>query len=676
MRTRVAPDDHPCGNRVSPLDGVTEVLGPYTEKIMPLSSLGIRHSVSENAIVSGHRPAQYLLGPLILTTALLIGCGGGVAAAPKGTSSAGATLAVGANSLNFGSVSVASSKTNSLVLSNGASGGSSITVTQSNVTGTGFSLSSGPAVPFVLAPGQSATLVVSFAPTAAGSASGTLSIISDAANSTATVSLSGTALAPAPGQLAVAPATVNFGSITVGSSKSQTGTLTASSTDITVTSAASTQGYSLSGIAFPATVPANQSISFTVTFAPQTVGTSSGNISFVSNASNSPNTETLAGTGAQSGGGGGSVNRYEFVFTDGTLYIYSIDTLSSTPVKTVSLPTTAGTRGSVACVGSKAIYVSFGLDGATGGHMLAIDLTNFSIKWNKSYSHGIDSQSIAPDCSKIYMPDGESASGSGIWHVVDPSNGNDIGSITSSSFGPHNTIVHNGHVYLGGRQASVFQAARTSDNSIYFTSNSIPAPGNGGAGKGVRPFTINSEETAAYLTQTCPAPCSKPVLDVVNLTNGSVSQKALPSAACTSGSCPSTPNHGIAMSPDEQKLYVIDAINNVVYVFNIAGANLYAPQLVDTVHLMHNLGGHEAVCAYDCLGDGWLHISHDGKYLFVGDSGDVVDLSSSPPQVVAYFPQMHQTRKEIEIDCDNSIAISTGCNPVFAMNNRSSIGNP
>src|SRR5712692_6083499 len=94
MRTRVAPDDHPCGNRVSPLDGVTEVLGPYTEKIMPLSSLGIRHSVSDNGKVSGHRPAHYLLGLLILTTALLIGCGGGVAAAPKGTSSTGATLAV------------------------------------------------------------------------------------------------------------------------------------------------------------------------------------------------------------------------------------------------------------------------------------------------------------------------------------------------------------------------------------------------------------------------------------------------------------------------------------------------------------------------------------------------------------------------------------------------------
>jgi len=406
--------------------------------------------------------------------------------------------------------------------------------------------------------------------------------------------------------------------------------------------------------------------------------TSAGGCGKQSSDNSSVNGGGGSGRGDGGGGDGSSVNQYEFVFTDGMLYIYSIDTLSSTPVKKVSIPTAAGTRGSVGCVGSKTIYISYGGDGGKNGNgsLAAISLTDFSVTWTKQYAHGIDSHAITPDCSKIYMPDGELANTSGVWHVVDPSNGNEIGSITSSSFGPHNTVVHNGNVYLGGRYSSVFQSARTSDNSIGFTSNSIPAPRNGGAGTGVRPFTINSAGTVAYLTQTCPAPCSKPVLDVVNLTNGSVNQQALPAAVCTSGACPSTPNHGIAMSPDEQRLYVIDAVNNAVYVFNIGGANLYSSQMVDTVHLTHNLGGQEAVCAYDCLGDGWLHISHSGKYLFVGDSGDVIDLRSSPPKVVAYFPQMQQSRKEIEIDCDNSISISTGCNPVFAMNNRSSIGDP
>jgi len=48
------------------------------------------------------------------------------------------------------------------------------------------------------------------------------------------------------------------------------------------------------------TVGANQSVSFTVTFAPQAEGSSSGSISFVSNAATSPLVENFTGTGAQS----------------------------------------------------------------------------------------------------------------------------------------------------------------------------------------------------------------------------------------------------------------------------------------------------------------------------------------------------------------------------------------
>jgi len=102
------------------------------------------------------------------------------------------------------------------------------------------------------------------------------------------------------GQLAVKPPTMSFGNVAVGSNSVQQGALTAGSSDITVTSAAwNGQGYSLSGITFPVTVPAGQNVPFTVTFAPQAAGSAPGNIAFDSNATNSPTSETLSGSGTQ-----------------------------------------------------------------------------------------------------------------------------------------------------------------------------------------------------------------------------------------------------------------------------------------------------------------------------------------------------------------------------------------
>jgi hypothetical protein len=96
---------------------------------------------------------------------------------------------------------------------------------------------------------------------------------------------------------------MSFGNVAVGSNSVQKGTLTAGTADLTVSSAAwSGQGYSVSGITFPVTVPAAQSVPFTVTFAPQTSGSAPGSIVFDSNATNSPTTETLAGSGGQLSG--------------------------------------------------------------------------------------------------------------------------------------------------------------------------------------------------------------------------------------------------------------------------------------------------------------------------------------------------------------------------------------
>jgi hypothetical protein len=112
------------------------------------------------------------------------------------------------------------------------------------------------------------------------------------------------------GQLAVSPSTLAFGQVAVGQEATKTGTLKAGDARITVESADwSGEGFSVSGITFPVTIAAGQSVPFKVTFAPQKGGSSSGNISFLSDASNSPNRAAFSASGAQasSSGSGHSV---------------------------------------------------------------------------------------------------------------------------------------------------------------------------------------------------------------------------------------------------------------------------------------------------------------------------------------------------------------------------------
>ena len=106
----------------------------------------------------------------------------------------------------------------------------------------------------------------------------------------------------AAGELALSPAALDFGKVAVGTHKSHTGTLTAGDSSITVTSADwSGEGYSVSGVVFPLTIRAGQSIPFKVTFAPNRSGSSAGKISFQSNAENATQT-AFSGNGTQTTG--------------------------------------------------------------------------------------------------------------------------------------------------------------------------------------------------------------------------------------------------------------------------------------------------------------------------------------------------------------------------------------
>jgi len=99
--------------------------------------------------------------------------------------------------------------------------------------------------------------------------------------------------------LSVSPGSMSFGTVKVGATQSQSGALSASGSSVTVSSAnSSSSEFAVSGIAFPLTIIAGQSVPFTLTFAPQMSGSTSTNILFSSNASDSSLAESASGTGA------------------------------------------------------------------------------------------------------------------------------------------------------------------------------------------------------------------------------------------------------------------------------------------------------------------------------------------------------------------------------------------
>ena len=95
------------------------------------------------------------------------------------------------SSLSFGNVTMPNSGTQSVTLTN--AGNSSITISNVTVSGAGFNATGASGV--ILTPGQTATLTATFAPAAAGSVTGKISVASNATNSPDSIALSGTGVA-------------------------------------------------------------------------------------------------------------------------------------------------------------------------------------------------------------------------------------------------------------------------------------------------------------------------------------------------------------------------------------------------------------------------------------------------------------------------------------------------
>ncbi|HEY6338715.1 MAG TPA: choice-of-anchor D domain-containing protein [Candidatus Sulfotelmatobacter sp.] len=207
------------------------------------------------------------------------------------------SLSASPSSLAFGSVPLGSSSKLGVTLTN--QGTSTITISEESRLAGEFTLS-GPALPIILAEGEGATFQVTFTPKWRVAAAGDF-WVSNVNDPVFAVPLSGSGGGTNATQLTVAPTHLNFGSVTVGNTGTQAGTITAKGGSVTISAASLASSlFSLNGIALPLTLSAGQSASFNVVFTPQAGGTATSTLSFVSSAGDSPTAESLSGSGVES----------------------------------------------------------------------------------------------------------------------------------------------------------------------------------------------------------------------------------------------------------------------------------------------------------------------------------------------------------------------------------------
>jgi hypothetical protein len=200
-------------------------------------------------------------------------------------------------SISFGSVIDGASASLPVTLTN--TGTANVAISSHSITGTGFTLT-GWSAPASLTPGQTTSFTVTFAPATSGSTTGSVSINSNAPGSPLAINLTGSGTAT-QATMTLNPSPVAFGSVSVGGSLSQTVTVTnTGNRTLNITAATISGSGFTTSLTAPKSVNAGASTTFTVTFAPTTVGSATGSIQIVSNAPGSPVTLSLSGTGLQS----------------------------------------------------------------------------------------------------------------------------------------------------------------------------------------------------------------------------------------------------------------------------------------------------------------------------------------------------------------------------------------
>ena len=191
-----------------------------------------------------------------------------IALTGTGTTAGQPMISITPTAVAYGGVGVGQNVGQVMAITNVGSG--PLTISNISVVGTGFSVS-GITWPITLDAGRNTFFIATVAPTTTGNISGSITVSNNTSTSSLVLPLSATGTSQSAGQPAISanPSSVSFGNVTVGAPNSQTIVIQNTGTSsLTISQATvSGSGFSMSGLAIPATIAAGNSTTFNVAFA-------------------------------------------------------------------------------------------------------------------------------------------------------------------------------------------------------------------------------------------------------------------------------------------------------------------------------------------------------------------------------------------------------------------------
>jgi DNA-binding beta-propeller fold protein YncE len=223
------------------------------------------------------------------------------------------------------------------------------------------------------------------------------------------------------------------------------------------------------------------------------------------------------------------------------------------------------------------------------------------------------------------MPCGEGRADCDYWTVLDARTGDELTRI-AMHVSPHNTIsaLAGDRIYLASSRYDRLAVVNPRTEKIIDWIGPFR--------DSIRPFTINRAETLAFVTVDFLSG-----FEIASIPNGkrlfTVEVAGFPVAPDQFPELPVTQSHGIALTPDENEIWVADDIYDHVHVFDVHGVPDVRPRQVADIP----------------LGDSpkWINFTRDGRHAHIS-TGEIVDRRTR--KVIAL---VEPSRHFVQIDWEN-----------------------